>query len=242
MGRYNFKPSRVYQQATHLLETGPADYPSWYNTVGTIPPGEIITRTQPVRFRNVVTKKGLKKPSKMFLPQKIVYEEDRLRNEFYADHPWELARPRIILEQDGRDGEKRDWSRIEQRGKPLDGESVIQRQLWLSQNVPGMTLAKAYDQARKEFYALRHEEDIERRVAKEEALSTGAYFGKSRLEVSMGIEDQVFEEWKEWAMKEAETTEAQRNAVYTGLDMEDAETAIPAVEEPEDITEATPRV
>jgi small subunit ribosomal protein S23 len=81
-----------------------------------------------------------------------------------------------------------------------------------------MTSAKAYDQARKEFYAIRHEEDVERRVAKEEALSTGAYFGKSMLEIGMGLEDKEYESWKEWAVEEVSTMEMQKNAVYTGLE------------------------
>jgi small subunit ribosomal protein S23 len=58
----------------------------------------------------------------MFKPQPIEYEEDQLRREFYSDHPWELARPRIVLENDGRDGQKCDWSRIQQLGRPLNGE------------------------------------------------------------------------------------------------------------------------
>jgi len=153
----------------------------------------------------------------MFKPQPITYEEDRLRKEFYGDHPWELARPRIVLEQDGKDGQRCDWSRIEQRGKPLNGESVIQRQLWLIHNVPNMTTNRAYDIARKEFYALRLEEEVERRVAKEEALSTGAYFGRGALEVGMELEDKIYESWKEWATKEVETIERQRDAAYTGV-------------------------
>lgn len=99
--------------------------------------------------------------------------------------------------------------------------SVIQRQLWLLHNVDGMTSQKAYDIARGEFYALRHEEDVERRVAKEEALSTGAYFGKSALEVGMELEDQAYESWKAWATQQVELQEQQKNAAYTNLDTED---------------------
>ena len=58
----------------------------------------------------------------MFKPQLIEYEEDRLRREFYGDHPWELARPRVVLENDGKDGQRCDWSRIQQLGRPLNGE------------------------------------------------------------------------------------------------------------------------
>lgn len=81
-----------------------------------------------------------------------------------------------------------------------------------------MNSAKAYDQARQEFYAIRHQEDVERRVAKEEALSTGAYFGKSMLEIGMELEDKTYETWKEWAQKEVEVIEQQRSAVYTGVE------------------------
>lgn len=108
--------------------------------------------------------------------------------------------------------------------------SVIQRQLWLLHNVPHISLSQAYDQARKEFYALRHEEDIERRVAKEEALSTGAYFGKTILEVGMELEDRTYESWKEWALKEIEVIDQQKSSVYTGLDTitDDDSAIIPA--------------
>jgi small subunit ribosomal protein S23 len=58
----------------------------------------------------------------VFKPLPIDYEEDALRKEFYSDHPWELARPRIVLEGDGKDGQRVDWSRMQQRGRPLNGE------------------------------------------------------------------------------------------------------------------------
>lgn len=94
--------------------------------------------------------------------------------------------------------------------------SVVQRQLWLQRSVSGMTPAKAYDQARKEFYKLRHQEDVQRRVAQEEAASTGAYFHKSTLDVGMELEDKQFEEWKAWATKEVQLAEQQRSAMYAG--------------------------
>jgi hypothetical protein len=63
----------------------------------------------------------------MFKPQPIEYEEDRLRREFYGDHPWELARPRIVLENDGRDGQRCNWEKIQQPGRPLNGERYSYR-------------------------------------------------------------------------------------------------------------------
>merc|ERR1712098_380397 len=97
----NLKPSRVYQTASQLLETGSiSQAPPWFKTIGSIPPSEILTRTQPVQHREVTRKSKTRKPSKMFRPQPIVYEEDKLQ----------------------------------QPGRQLNGESVIQRQLWLINN------------------------------------------------------------------------------------------------------------
>ena len=83
-----------------------------------------------------------------------------------------------------------------------------------------ITSAQAYDQARKEFYELRLQEDVERRVAKEEAQATGAYFGKSMLEIGMELEDKAFEEWKGWATNEVVQNEQKRAAMYTGIENE----------------------
>lgn len=74
----------------------------------------------------------------------------------------------------------------------------------------------AYDIARKEFYAVRHRQDIERRVAREEALFTGTEFGPSALDVGMQLEDQKFEEWREWATAQITTQKQMQGAAYTG--------------------------
>jgi len=78
----------------------------------------------------------------------------------------------------------------------------------------------AYDTARKEFYALRHEEEVERRVAHEEALSTGAYFGLNTLEIGMQLEDKSYEKWKAWALKNVEAINLARDSAYTGVGTE----------------------
>lgn len=90
---------------------------------------------------------------------------------------------------------------------------------------------KAYDTARKEFYRLRQEEEIQRRVTLEEAKHVGAYFGKTRLDVGMQLEDQEFENWKIWAGKESANREAQFSAEVDSFGAEDLpEAAVP--EEP----------
>ena len=88
-----------------------------------------------------------------------------------------------------------------------------------------MTPDQAYDHARHEFYAVRHEEDVERRVAKEEALATGAHFGKTYLEIGMELEDKIFEAWKAWALKASAGERRAFDAVYTESDVDDAAVA-----------------
>ncbi|KAF1983010.1 hypothetical protein K402DRAFT_396952 [Aulographum hederae CBS 113979] len=139
----------------------------------------------------------------MFKPIAIHFPEDALRNEFYNDHPWELARPRIVLENDGRDAEKWDWSRIDQPGKALDGENVVRRQQYIMEHGhPSRPSEKkvpasiAYDLARREFYDKRLESEIESRIAVEEARSQGAYFGLTELEIGDMQERKAFETWR----------------------------------------------
>ena len=123
MGRYDFRPLRVHQAARQLLAAERiARTPAWYNVVCSIPPAQTLVRTQPVQQQERKTRSKTKKPSKLYRPQQITYEEDALRKEFYKDHPWELARPRVVLENDGRDAQSDDWSHMSQSNKPLCGE------------------------------------------------------------------------------------------------------------------------
>ena len=99
-------------------------------------------------------------------------------------------------------------------------------------NIPGIRPSQAYHQARKEFYELRLQEDIERRIATEEALSTGASFGPSALEIGMELENKEYERWKTWAEGEVTAIKQKSAAMYTGsipnseenaLDMDEGE-------------------
>jgi small subunit ribosomal protein S23 len=93
--------------------------------------------------------------------------------------------------------------------------SVVQRQLWLLNNVPDMTKSNAYDIARREFYRLRLQEDIQRRVAAEEASAYGAEFGPSYLDIGMKLEDQQWDKWVDWARETAQVQD-QRKAAQVG--------------------------
>ncbi|KAL2002015.1 hypothetical protein VTN02DRAFT_801 [Thermoascus thermophilus] len=236
MGKYNLTALRVRQTALAQKANGKiSKLPPWVDVVGDIPPAQVLVRNQPIQhqlvrqrvktlpgssepqvvFETQQKRPAKKKPSRLFQPVEIKYEEDQLRKEFFRDHPWELARPRIVLESTGKDFEKYDWRRLQQPGKRLDGESVVQRQLYLLNTVPNITKSEAYDIARREFYKLRLQEDIERRVAAEEAEATGATFGPTMLEVGMELENQEYERWKAWAKTEAQVQD-QRAAAFAG--------------------------
>lgn len=233
----SLRPARVYQTAKTALAIRNVDSqkmvpPVWLKVIESIPPSEILTRPYPEQHQPPNPK--LRRPKHLFKPQQITYEEDELRRTFFRDHPWELARPRVVVEMDGMDGRRLDWSKgLRQPGVPLSGECVVQRQLWMMHNVPNISKEQAYDEARREFYLLRQEEEIERRVAVEEARMVGAYFGKSRLQVGMDLEDEQFEKWKKWASAETMKIESQRSQMYTSFGDEgspEAETADPVVE------------
>ncbi len=102
--------------------------------------------------------------------------------------------------------------------------SVVQRQLWLMENEK-MARGKAYDVVRREFYRQRQHEDIERRVAVEEAQHVGAYFGKKRQDVGMMLEDKEFENWKIWAGKETASREARQSSDIETFDIDEEEPA-----------------
>lgn len=91
----------------------------------------------------------------------------------------------------------------------------MQRQMWLMKH-QSMSKPMAYDVARREFYRYRHLEDIRRRVAKEEAMHVGAYFGKGPLEIGMELEDKMWEDWKVWAQEQIDNEEATRAQMFSG--------------------------
>ncbi|KAF9335679.1 mitochondrial ribosomal small subunit component [Podila minutissima] len=106
-------------------------------------------------------------------PQKIVYPEDKLRRRFYQDHPWELRRPRCLVETSG-DGTQRNWASLLQEGRSiadLTGEDVVQYQMYLMST--GKTERESYHIATSEFYQYRAQEETEARVAKAQAMAFG---------------------------------------------------------------------
>jgi small subunit ribosomal protein S23 len=143
MGKINLTALQVRKTALNQFASGKINkLPQWVDVVGEIPPSETLIRHPPpqhqlvrqrmktvagsskpqVVFEVQEKRRKSKKPSRLFQPLELKYEEDELRHDFFRDHPWELARPRVLLESTGKDHENYDWSRIKQPGKRLDGE------------------------------------------------------------------------------------------------------------------------
>ena len=109
-----------------------------------------------------------------------------------------------------------DWSTgIQQPNLPLSGENVVQRQLYLLQNIPDISTAEAYDIARKEFYTERRREHTAMRIAVEEAENLGAKFGPSAMSKAMKIESKWYDDWEKWA-NVVQMENDQRNASFSG--------------------------
>lgn len=109
----------------------PEPAPAWTKAVAKVTPSETLTRPYPVQHveKRVRTSGHKLHPNRnLFRPTRIVHPEDELRQEFFRDHPWELARPRMLLELDGQDAKRRDWSKgLRQPGMALSGEWYVIR-------------------------------------------------------------------------------------------------------------------
>ena len=128
MGRaMQIRPARVLATVMQEVQAGVMPRyrrtaPPWFDVVHRIPPSEKLARAIPNRHI-VLDEPQMKGPRRTFIPQSIKFEEDDLRRTFYKHHPWELARPRIVAEQDGRDAESLQWGQgLQQPGMLLSGE------------------------------------------------------------------------------------------------------------------------
>ncbi|ORX96246.1 hypothetical protein K493DRAFT_129490, partial [Basidiobolus meristosporus CBS 931.73] len=182
--------------------------PAWLSAVRKIPPGPSIVRsvskfdttgTLPFEKEKKAANKPAKKVKKWMRyktvkPPKIEYPEDKLRRQFYKDHPQELLRPRMLMEIDGQN--RSDWSKLVQEDgkKPqeVNGESVIQYQLYLMSQ--GYTTREAYVLATSEFYKVKSREDAELMIAKQQAQHFGADMAKSSTQWAIEKEDEALAE------------------------------------------------
>ncbi|SMN18766.1 similar to Saccharomyces cerevisiae YIL093C RSM25 Mitochondrial ribosomal protein of the small subunit [Maudiozyma saulgeensis] len=229
-----------YLQAGLLRKT-----PAWYNVVADIQPVKKFNRepifknpsngrdrTEFRPFSENVNSKGLYKTrynvvdkktvtNKLYKPPKLIYLEDKLRQLFYEQHPWEMSRPKVVVENEM--DVKYDWSHILQLGKPLDGESVVQRSLYLVKNKQFDNIIDSYNHARFEFYRIRMQQELDEQIAQEEAEMFGSVFESSALQYGIEQEQRVIDQWKKKAIKETEISAAKRVNPSESWGKEDAE-------------------
>jgi small subunit ribosomal protein S23 len=106
-------PTQLHNHVSQLLAGGIIKtLPMWYSAIKNFPPGQSLLRS-PLQFRekdlsdhNLRLRRIKKSRSQKHLktkiprPQNIYYMSDSLRRDFYRDHPYELIRPQILIEQD----------------------------------------------------------------------------------------------------------------------------------------------
>lgn len=250
------KAIEVAQRTSYLLQAGksgrkpqPALHPpAWFKVITAHPPtanliqkpinlkmyqdkgsvGKSLGKRRRDFFETHVKPKHSTSGRHLYKVQTIKYFEDQIRALFFKQHPWELARPKLLIENDGNDASKYNWKSIDQPLKALDGESVVQRTLYIldspefrasrwtaefektlnsksksycESQFRSRFWTEAYDQARLEFYRLRIREEAQVQVANEEALMYGSVFYKSHTEYGIDNEAKHIKQWSIDAIK-----------------------------------------
>ncbi|KAE8215827.1 hypothetical protein CF327_g956 [Tilletia walkeri] len=117
-------------------------------------------------------------------PQPIFYLQDRVRRQFYRDHPWEAYRPRTLVEMDKEVvidkssplGAPEDARELRAWGRNPGPEDVVSCTIHLHQK-HGLSLSQAYHHSIASYHALRAEHETASRYAVLEAEAYGANFG-----------------------------------------------------------------
>ena len=115
-------------------------------------------------------------------PQPIVYLEDRVRERFYNDHPWETLNPKMLVEGErivDRSVPDINATDLMAWGRNPGPEDVIACVVHLHRQ-HGLSLSQAYHNTLSTYYALRAEHEHASRIAIFEAKAYGASFAKIR--------------------------------------------------------------
>lgn len=239
--KFQHQATSVLERTSHYMKVGLLkEKPAWYDVVCAHPPHIDVTRRakmletglqKPDPSREIYSK-NLAHPSSIFKTRntsadraqknnaafkipKLEFLEDELRNVFYHQHPWELSRPKTLVENSGDDNRDCDWSRMLQLSKPLDGELVVQRTLWhLTSSAltsAPLELSEAYDKARFEFYQLRMRDEMNSAVLREESAMYGAVQPATHAERGIAVEQKFIDEWALEALEKTKIDEAGLN-------------------------------
>lgn len=132
-------------------------------------------------LRNSNAKIGKRKGPKLG-PQPIIYLEDRVRERFYNDHPWETLNPKMLVEGEtiiDRTLPDENATDLTAWGRNPGPEDVIACVVHLHRR-HGLSLSQAYHNTLSTYYALRAEHEHASRIAIFEAKAYGAKFATVR--------------------------------------------------------------
>lgn len=131
--------------------------------------------------------------------QPIEYTADRVRRQFFRDHPFEALRPRSIVERDEIDTEDgvvkgKEWTRLRQRGRNPSPDDAVAFAVSLYEHRQ-MPLSSAYAEAITQFRALRSEQAVATSIAQHEARFYGAQLAPSSLEKGTELTGKALATW-----------------------------------------------
>lgn len=255
--RFQPQATKVLERTSHYIKVGLLKKtPAWYDVVGAFPPHIDVTKrakslevphrmpdpdqslhshdNQGKFYKTRSNKEDRsQKNNAAFRIPKLEFLEDELRNVFYHQHPWEFSRPKTLVENTGDDNSTCDWSRMLQLSKPLDGELVVQRTVWLMNdakvNGDSLDISAAYDKARFEFYQLRMQDEMNSSVLREESSMYGAVQSATHADLGIAVEQKFIDTWAKDALERTkiqEATQGRLTALVGVDDMPAAEGAI----------------
>lgn len=195
---------KILQATSELLSINHIEEPAWYRIMATYPPPAISPRNSHFDGLGKPLASGKKiprKPLKGFRPITISYPEDSIRSAFYRLHPWELAKPQTITEDEEI---KTDSSeRVSRNGLNSginNAQECVDRQSSLADK-GNMSTSEARVHVLSLYYKTQLYASLRRKVTQEEALHNGACFGKSLAEINFENENIAVDTWKDMALQ-----------------------------------------
>ncbi|EJU00078.1 hypothetical protein DACRYDRAFT_81744 [Dacryopinax primogenitus] len=211
------RDAQVHKTISRLLRGSNKPPPIWYGAMLAYPP----TSPPPLKLQNQKRRafdlSPNVTPSQLLdkRPVNIVYPEDRLRQQFFKDHPYEAFRAKNLVES-REVGEEAingpEWQRLVQRGRNPTPEDCIQYSLNLHQTMH-MPLSDAYRSAVHQYRALRAEHAIMRSFACAEADAYGAEFSSYEFDRLHRMEEAELEKWR--LAQQGEKERLARNKKWT---------------------------
>lgn len=219
------------QTVSRLLESGFLKQPpAWYEAVTNHPPVPVPARQPvqrpdedlPLHLRSspqppalakagpstnvgrdaTNSKKKSRSLTPKLIPKPIVYEEDKVRQQFFRDHPWEAYRPKTLVEMSDQVGSESrvhgDPKRLRSYGRNPSVEDFVACTL-AAHRQGGLSLSQAYHNTLSSYHGLKAEHEHATRYALLEAKYLGADMGKSETQRGFEKEDKALESWAVWA-------------------------------------------